>query len=49
MKKPPHWQGLIIYESRHIPAIGQNFAFMAFGFRIRNRSWKPANLYSRLV
>ena len=30
--------GLIIYESRHIPAIGQEFRFHGIRFRIRNRS-----------
>ena len=30
--------GLIIYESRHIPAIGQEFRFHGVRFRIRNRS-----------
>ena len=30
--------GLIIYESRHIPAIGQEFRFHRVRFRIRNRS-----------
>ncbi len=30
--------GLIIYESRHIPAIGQEFRFHNIRFRIRNRS-----------
>ena len=30
--------GLIIYESRHIPAIGQEFRFHGLRFRIRNRA-----------
>ena len=30
--------GLIIYESRHIPAIGQEFRFYGLRFRIRNRA-----------